>query len=195
MNDKETLRRVTIDIKEMINNIQLKYSDSLKISVNSNLSRTKKLQIQNPLKFSKNLLFESESEKNLQEKMEKSQKINFLSSIENSKMIKNLVWNSFLQNSNHQEDYLNQLIYAVKGCLKEVPNQKYSKENIFKLINIQAELKNCQFHKLSNKIKLRVICVIFAKYVNRNNLIILCKSFMNDINLTKNSKIWTFIKR
>ena len=104
-------------------------------------------------------------------------------------MIENIVQNSFL-NDNKNHNYLFQLENTINKTINYLRNNNeiiYHKENIFTIINLQIPLCNLKFKKLSKSTQLRVLCMLFAKYINRKAFIKNCSSFINEINF-KNEK-------
>jgi hypothetical protein len=104
-------------------------------------------------------------------------------------LIQNIVWNSFLRNNTNNK-FKNQLKHVIKSVVNKLKNNDkliYHKVNIFTLINLQVPLENKKFHCLSNPVKLRVICMLFAKYVNRKPFSQLCSNFLESIDLEKES--------
>lgn len=105
-------------------------------------------------------------------------------------IIKNIVWNSFLRNNNNSV-FKNQLEKVMEKVLNKLKNNNkliYHKVNIFTLINLQIPMQNDKFHSLSSSVKLRVICMLFAKYVNRKPIIEMCNEFMEEIDLSMDHK-------
>lgn len=104
-------------------------------------------------------------------------------------LIRNIVWNSFLRN-NKQPGFQRQLESTMDKILNKLKNNNkliYHKVNIFTLINLQIPLENEKFHALSSTVKLRVICMLFAKYVNRKPFVGLCSNFLTSIDLSESS--------
>jgi hypothetical protein len=105
-------------------------------------------------------------------------------------IIKNIVWNSFLRNNNNVL-FKNQLEDVMDKVLNKLKNNNkliYHKVNIFTLINLQIPMNNAKFHSLSSSVKLRVICMLFAKYVNRKPIIEMCSEFITEIDLSMDHK-------
>ena len=104
-------------------------------------------------------------------------------------LIQNIVWNSFLRN-NANLKFKNQLNRVIKHVINKLKNNNkliYHKVNIFTLINLQIPLDNTKFHFLSLSVKLRVICMLYAKYVNRKPFSQLCSNFLASIDLERES--------
>lgn len=104
-------------------------------------------------------------------------------------LIRNIVWNSFLRNEKNKM-FRQQLETIMKKVINKLKNNDkliYHKVNIFTLINLQIPLDNSKFHSLSAPVRLRVICMLFAKYVSRKPFSQLCSNFLTCIDLRNDS--------
>lgn len=101
--------------------------------------------------------------------------------------VQNIVWNSFLRNQ-QKSSYSEQLTRTIQTVLNKLKNNSqliYHKVNIFTLINLQVPLDNRKFHSLSASVKLRVVCMLYAKYVNRKLFSQLCSQFLSCVNFNR----------
>ena len=107
-------------------------------------------------------------------------------------MVNNVKWNSFLRSPSKLE-FLTQTQKTISKILSYLENNQkeiiYHQNNIITLVNLQIPLCNSKFQNLSKQIKLRVICMLFAKYVNRKTLSYICQDFMESIDITDNNQI------
>ena len=107
-------------------------------------------------------------------------------------MVNNVKWNSFLR-SPSQLRFLTQTQGAISKILSYLENNQkqliYHQNNIITLINLQVPLCNDKFQSLSKRIKLRVICMLFAKYVNRKSLAGLCEDFMTEMDIADHDQV------
>jgi hypothetical protein len=154
-----------------------KYKSFIRVSIDE----------QSNLKISdKNKIAQVESEVNSSKK-EKYSNLNLL--------IQNIIRNSFLRDfKNH--NYLNQLQETISTTISFLQNNNdiiYHKENIFTIINLQIPLCDKKFKKLSKSIQLRVLCMLFAKYINRKAFSKICNSFIHEINFDKEKLIHSAI--
>lgn len=104
-----------------------------------------------------------------------------------SDLVHNIVRNSFLRNP-ERSAYVEQLTKTIRTVLNKLQNNSelvYHKVNIFTLINLQVPLDNDKFHGLAGSVKLRVICMLYAKYVNRKHFSQLCSRFLTDVDFDK----------
>ena len=109
-------------------------------------------------------------------------------------LVKNIVWNSFLRNK--KSVFKNQLEEIIKKMMNKLKNNEkliYHKVNVFTLINLQVPMCNKSFHSLSNSVKLRVICMLFAKYVNRKPFVNLCTNFSEQIDFSNESRLISYL--
>ena len=116
----------------------------------------------------------------------KKEKVNCLPKIlQNHKAItKNIINNSFLRDVDSNNRYLKQLQNNIITMIKRLfRNNKisYNRENIFTLLNLQVPLNEEIFQKMSLKVKLRVFCMIFTKFVNKMKLCNICENFFLEI--------------
>jgi hypothetical protein len=107
-------------------------------------------------------------------------------------MVNNVKWNSFLRSPSKLE-FLIQTQNTISKILSYLENNQkeiiYHQNNIITLVNLQIPLCNKKFQNLSKQIKLRVICMLFAKYVNRKTLAFICQDFFMNIDITNNHQI------
>jgi ribosomal protein L17 len=107
-------------------------------------------------------------------------------------MVNNVKWNTFLR-SPAKLEFLTQSQNTISKILSYLENNQkeiiYHQNNIVTLVNLQIPLCNDKFQNLSKQIKLRVICMLFAKYVNRKTLSYICQDFLENIDITNNSQI------
>ena len=101
---------------------------------------------------------------------------------------KNIINNTFIKFQKSNWKYLEQVktnIHAFQSVNNAWPS--YNKNNIFTLINLQVPINLQKFQLLKIKIKLRIFCIIFVKYVKREALVCAFENFIGQINL-KNIK-------
>ena len=99
---------------------------------------------------------------------------------------RNIIKNTFLHDADCNNLYVKQLNNNVNMIIKRLFQKNeisYNKENIFILLNLQVPLKEEIFQKMSLKIKLRVVCMIFTKFVNQKNLSRICDKFFHEIDI------------
>ena len=105
--------------------------------------------------------------------------------------------NSVLKKSTFS-DQKNNLMKSVKQLLLlNSYNQKVqvNEENLFLLLNLQIQISSQEFFKISQKVRLRIVAMLFVKYVNRAAFAEVCSSFMEDLDFTNESKLLKFLKR
>ena len=102
--------------------------------------------------------------------------------------LENITQNTFLKIKEDSEDFYLQ----TKNCMHDsltfllIDNKVVlNKENIFKYMNLQIRLENAYFHGLHYSTKLRVLCLVFAKYVSQAAVADLVQSFMTGLDLQK----------
>jgi hypothetical protein len=111
-------------------------------------------------------------------------------------LTKNLVWNTFLRHANEENSkYLAQLNSFLNDYFSSNPSalSEYTQDNIIPLINLQIPLNAQHFKRLPNQIKLKVFCLIFAKFVNKDAIITICKKFYHKLNLRRKKTTKKFI--
>lgn len=98
---------------------------------------------------------------------------------------RNLVKNSFLKLNN--VDFQNQLEASFDKILEMLQQEaevEYSVENVLLLLNLQLPVNLEQFDMLSARIKLKIICFLFAKFVDKDQLFQIFCGFLEDLEFT-----------
>ena len=116
--------------------------------------------------------------------------------LEVPEMAQNVVWNTFLQHP-REGAFLDQLHGCLRGVFAASPGLlgEYTRKNITQLVNLQVPLRRRLFDRLPGGCRLRVLCMVFAKFVNRRALISLCRSFWHRIQLNHAHKVKAFLTR
>lgn len=99
-----------------------------------------------------------------------------------------VIWNSFLNKEDENEDYRNQLENILHKTIMRFSsdnNVAYSEKNIFLFLKLQIELDNNKFRALQPKTKIKVFGMIFSKFVNRFELSNILEHFLSDVDFRK----------
>lgn len=97
------------------------------------------------------------------------------------------IQNSFLKTLGPEDEFIKQYQSSIKKILinmSETDSIKVSLSNIISYINLQIPLTQKEFEILNLSVRIRVICLIYAKYVNRVDLAKLCQNFEPDLDFT-----------
>ena len=171
---KESLR---IILKEFLG----KYKNSVKLSV-TNFS--KGFPETNKSKTIPNGISRNSSEKmQISAKVERMKNIPEMVSI-HEPVMKNIVNNSFLRNTDSKNMYVNQLRDSVTSVIKQLFQNNpisYNRENIITLLNLQVPLNKELFQKMNLKVKIRVMCMVFTKFVNSKTISQICDNLFDEI--------------
>lgn len=121
----------------------------------------------------------------------KKQKIDHIVDFEpiwNQPMFQNILKNTFLKMKN--VDYQDQLEGSFERILEMLDKEdevEYSIENVLLLVNLQLPINPEKFELLSVQIKLKIICFLFAKFVEKKQFFTIFSEFLGIVNLTKNT--------
>lgn len=99
---------------------------------------------------------------------------------------RNIIWNTFLRNYPPHASYTQQLVTSLSEHLEYLGTRDgdcYHKENIFTLVNMQVPLDNTKFQRVAPHLRLRVVCMVFFKYVNTTRLAQVFENFLDEIDL------------
>lgn len=99
-----------------------------------------------------------------------------------------VIWNSFLNSSDTNQDFKMQLENILHKLIIRFSTKNqinYSANNIFLLFKLQVQLDNKKFHLLNSKTKIKVLGMIFSKFVDRFELSNLLQNFLPDVDFRK----------
>ena len=153
-----------------------------------------------PSKTKHNHFSQKNREKNSLDRIQKQLKNktfeNVLSPVKVMKL-ENILQNSFLKDldSTHQKCSLANAVKDVLSPFYKNGQIEVTKDNILVLLNLQIPFEKENFDRLDFKYKLRVITMLYVKYVNKRAFSNVCKSFMEDVDLTKDSNLNAFLKK
>lgn len=183
---KKKLKYIKNDFLRLLDSFNKKYQSELQVTW-KNLSEI------SPLKLEENFDLSL-----LKEQMQLQTPLVVSSDQFVPSMVNNVKWNSFLR-SPSQMRFLTQTQGSVSKILSYLENNQkkliYHQNNIITLVNLQVPLCNEKFQNLSKRIKLRVICMLFAKYVNRKTLSQICEDFLPEMQITDHNLIRAKILR
>ena len=111
--------------------------------------------------------------------------------------IDNILKNSFLRNLNstHQKCNFANSIQEVLSNFTKNESIEITKDNILILLNLQIPINKAIFDSIDIKYRIRIIALLFVKYVNKSAFANVCKPFMEDIDFLKDSQLSKFLKR
>lgn len=104
----------------------------------------------------------------------------------------NILWNTFLRDEDKHGEYRAQVVQQLSTHLKSLEaadEDSYHKEHIFTLMNMQVGLDNAKFRAIAPHIRLRVICMVFFKYVNPAQLARLFEDFLPKVDLRNKDQV------
>lgn len=187
---------------------------TIKIQINENAFQSPKYQmietcLQNDLEKLKNkfgnwikishehkeTLHQSSQEKMKSNQLVKKSRKEAIGSVSFFKNVRpltnNIILNTFLSECSDYKftKQLQQTIWEIVESLKNMDEIVYHKQNIFTLVNLQIPLCNRKFQTLAASVRLRVICMLFAKYVNRKLLTKLLDPFYSEIDFGQEKEI------
>lgn len=108
-------------------------------------------------------------------------------------LVENIIWNSMLQKSSNLKyalqlkDSINNMMTLFGGDEQIV----YHKENIFTIINSQVPMSDQKFKAMPKRIRLRVVCMLFAKYINYKKFSKICENFWTHLDFNQVKTIQT----
>ena len=111
-------------------------------------------------------------------------------------LFQNIISNSFLKRNGSLKSFSNQVKESydeIIEMLKSEDEVEYTIENILTLINLQLSINPQKFNQLSSNIKLKLICLLFAKFVNKEQIAFICKDFYSYLDIDE--KLGTYLKR
>ena len=117
-------------------------------------------------------------------------KVEELTSPDKQIMLENIIWNTFLEKESeefYRKQFKNYLDSQLSCFLKT--NNLFTRQNISMLVNLQLNIENKHFQLVPPSLRLRLICVIFFKYVNISNLKRLFEGFFEEIDLANRKKL------
>lgn len=88
--------------------------------------------------------------------------------------------NTFLKDFDEDNEYVQQYLETLTEVLTRYSlkrDLKINKNNIICFLNLQIPLSQPDFETLNLSIRVRVLCLMFAKYVNRGDLAMICEDF------------------
>lgn len=109
----------------------------------------------------------------------------------------NILKNSFLKKS-ISESQKNQIMKSVQRVLLlNSYNQRVqiNADNVFLMINMQMKVSQPEFLKIHAKYRLRIVSLLFVKYVNRSAFAKVCKDFMEELDFKSESGMLKNLKR
>jgi hypothetical protein len=109
----------------------------------------------------------------------------------------NILKNSFLKNLNstHQKCNFASSIQEVLASFTKNNSIEITKDNILVLLNLQIPINKQIFDSIDIKYRLRIITMLFVKYVNKSAFANVCKPFMEEIEFNNDTKLSKFLKR
>lgn len=106
--------------------------------------------------------------------------------------------NTFLKDFDDNNEYVQQYLETLMEVLTRYSLKKdlrINKNNIICFINLQIPLSQSDFENLNLSIRVRVLCLIFAKYVNRGDLARICEDFEPGLDFIDLKTLYTTIYR
>ena len=116
----------------------------------------------------------------------------------NNVLITNVIQNSFLRNVAPGNIFIKQLqnsLTAVIKLLLQNDTISYNKENIFTLLNLQMPLKPKLFQGMSIKARVKIVCMMFAKFINSKAISNICQEFFIEIDFQNIVKLKRILLR
>lgn len=183
------------DLKSFLDSFSQMHSKRISISLRD-FERNSKFQIERVLDFIKPFQYPIKSESEDLEHFEQTPNPDCNIKLDVAALTRNVVCNSFLVDA-QQKEYLDQLEKCISDLFRRNPGflRRYTHKNILQMVNLQVPLSKPLFDQMPVQHRLRLFCIIFAKYVKKDTLLGLCKQFWSHIPFKSSNKIKAFLRR